>query len=490
MAHAELRPDRIDQHTFASLREGPNSPTSVRFARLFDNAGAQPDHRGKRLNIPFAWAIAIAHSPELLQEFLAHRIENRVAMGQILQILGINDPQKIIDVFQDGRRSARQATANRRIAETYLIGTGTKTEKESRRAKEIESLGKDANNFIAYLRFDVLEPVAQKIRTSEEVTSRNDPVELLELVFAPGYAEQVRFEAKRKLFLMALVAAVNYRERESGQIDRYNMFVDFLNKHIWDREKAIGDTQSTYIMSRHSLSDYSVLRDDEGNPYVEEVPTSRIKAARAEVLASVPEEKGYHLRLTELQQRHFRHKGELIPAYISHRGETGKEKESQIQKMIGKGEENPAVAIQDTMGMIVVVKDTDAVVKFMDHLQEAGTESGSLLRIEGIENTLDGKKTYSAKRAGSSPKTRMLKFFARVHGMRMEIIVHTYDSYLDYFHSDATGHKIYQINRLFDPNTSVFDLLFPEYIYGLKPEDIKAELLENARVSKRASRIS
>ncbi|MCL5970584.1 MAG: hypothetical protein M1450_03735 [Patescibacteria group bacterium] len=491
MPKTEAVPINI-QSIFPQLGEGEAAPLSVDFSRLFDPA--LEAKFGKKPNVVMGWAAALAHSPLLREEFSAHRIEYRTAMGEVLQILGVRSPDEIISSFQDGRKTAKQAAAHRRIAQTYSIGT--KTEKESRRAEEIRKLGKNALYIIAYLRFGVLEPVAQKIRMTEEVTGRNDPIELLELIFTPGYAKQVRFEAKRKLFLMAMAAAVQLRRQESGEGNKYGQFIDFLNKHIWDREQAMGVTRDTYILSRHSLKDYSVLRDKNDKPLIEEVPNSRLKAARAEALANspTPEERGYYQRLTVLQQRVFRHRGQLIPAYISPRGEMGKEEESQILKMLGKGEENPAVAIQDYMGMIVVVKDTDAVVKFMDHLQEAGAESGSLLRIEGIENTLDGKP-YRAKRPGSSPKTRMLKFFARVHGMRMEIIVHTYDSYLDYYHSDATGHKEFEINRLFDPEANVFSLLFPEYIYGesgedVRPETIKKELLDNARQSKRNSRIS
>ncbi|MEN8189911.1 MAG: hypothetical protein ABFS19_08695, partial [Thermodesulfobacteriota bacterium] len=69
------------------------------------------------------------------------------------------------------------------------------------------------------------------------------------------------------------------------------------------------------------------------------------------------------------------------------------------------------------------------------------------------------------KNIGSSQSTRMLKFFARLGGMRVEFIVHTIESYLDYIYQRDVAHDEYEVKRIFD--SGVADLLFPEDIYYL-----------------------
>jgi hypothetical protein len=51
--------------------------------------------------------------------------------------------------------------------------------------------------------------------------------------------------------------------------------------------------------------------------------------------------------------------------------------------------------------------------------------------VECDTDTLGGGKRKSSN-IGSSSSTPMLKFFARMGGMRVEFIVHTNKSYLDY----------------------------------------------------------
>ena len=59
----------------------------------------------------------------------------------------------------------------------------------------------------------------------------------------------------------------------------------------------------------------------------------------------------------------------------------------------------------------------------------------------------------------------MMKFFARMGGMRVEFIVHTNKTYLDYIYKKDVSHDEYEVKRIFD--TGVADLLFPREIYHL-----------------------
>ena len=59
----------------------------------------------------------------------------------------------------------------------------------------------------------------------------------------------------------------------------------------------------------------------------------------------------------------------------------------------------------------------------------------------------------------------MLKFFARLGGMRVEFIVHTNESYLNYIYQRGVAHDEYEVKRIFDSGAA--SLLFPEDIYHL-----------------------
>ena len=59
----------------------------------------------------------------------------------------------------------------------------------------------------------------------------------------------------------------------------------------------------------------------------------------------------------------------------------------------------------------------------------------------------------------------MFKFFARMGGMRVEFIVHTNESYLDYIYKRDVAHDEYEVKRIFDSGTA--GLLFPPDIYFL-----------------------
>jgi hypothetical protein len=70
----------------------------------------------------------------------------------------------------------------------------------------------------------------------------------------------------------------------------------------------------------------------------------------------------------------------------------------------------------------------------------------------------------------------MLKFFARMGGMRVEFIVHTNKSYLDYIYKKDVSHDEYEVKRLFD--SGVAELLFPREIYHLDMAAVKDNLID------------
>ena len=73
----------------------------------------------------------------------------------------------------------------------------------------------------------------------------------------------------------------------------------------------------------------------------------------------------------------------------------------------------------------------------------------------------------------------MLKFFARLGGMRVEFIVHTNDSYLDYMFQRDVAHDEYECKRIFDSGAAA--LLFPEEIYFLDMKKARTCRMERTR---------
>jgi hypothetical protein len=78
---------------------------------------------------------------------------------------------------------------------------------------------------------------------------------------------------------------------------------------------------------------------------------------------------------------------------------------------------------------------------------------------------------YAGTATGSSASTPMLKFFARLGGIRVEFIIHTNHSYLNYIYQRDVAHDEYEVKRIFD--TGVADFLFPFDIYSLKMDEIR-----------------
>ena len=144
-------------------------------------------------------------------------------------------------------------------------------------------------------------------------------------------------------------------------------------------------------------------------------------------------------------------------------------------KLIRKGEENPAVAVDDELGLLGVL-DTAAEVKlFQKHLTERVIRANSFMTLEDTSDTLAGSSSHSSSNIGSSTATPMMKFFARMGSMCVEFIVHTNKTYLDYIYKKDVSHDEYEVKRIFD--SGVTELLFPREIYHLDMAGARNELI-------------
>ena len=101
------------------------------------------------------------------------------------------------------------------------------------------------------------------------------------------------------------------------------------------------------------------------------------------------------------------------------------------------------------------------------------------MALEDVSDTLASSNHRKEKNIGSSSKTAMLKFFARLGGMRVEFIVHTYESYLNYIYQRDVSHDEYEVKRIFD--SGVAELLFPQEIYHLDMKKIRNRQIDRFR---------
>lgn len=117
---------------------------------------------------------------------------------------------------------------------------------------------------------------------------------------------------------------------------------------------------------------------------------------------------------------------------------------------------------------------------FQEHLTRSASKANSFMVLEDISDTLTGKSQYKSASTGSSSKTEMMKFFARLGGMWVEFIIHTNQSWLNYMYRHDVSHDEYEVKRVFD--SGVMELLFPEDIYHLNHTKIRNELIDQFRL--------
>jgi hypothetical protein len=394
------------------------------------------------------WARLVHSDPSTVAKYRAVRTQ----IFDLLQIDSFNEIPRLIaskDVSQ-----ARSHRAYALLANLYGI-SGDISEVKSR----IRGYALGADQVIGYLKTTVLQDYDSSIEISNEIEARHEPLDLLLITFNPAYHKKARFEAKRKLVLMALAGSIDQRERETDIENKFSAFLDFLNRHVWSPELKIGELKTTYLYSQHDTADFrctsvKVIEDPDEAAMIRP---------------------GAYEKLTLIKRRLFKHNRNDIPAYVTVRK---KDMAAKILKLLRKNEKNPAVAVDDELGLMAVLDSIADVKKFVRHLTHSAIDANSIMVLEDISDTLTGGY-YHGKSTGSSSMTPMLKFFARLGGMRVEFIIHTNETYLNYRYQKDIAHSEYEVKRLFDSGVAQF--LFPEDIYHLDMETIRDQQLQNFR---------
>nr|WP_320010358.1 hypothetical protein [uncultured Desulfobulbus sp.] len=386
-----------------------------------------------------AWAARI-RSNQLL------KTKYRSVRNQIFDLLGVNSFDEILILIHDQKLRDQAAQRSYRLLGNMFGVEGEQQEL----VRHLKDYARTADDVIRSLQAKVLAPYSAHIETTNEVVTAWDPVELLLMLFDERYHKKARFEAKRKLMLMGLAGSIDQRERETKIEGKFLEFLRFLNAYVWSADYKIGDLDIRYLHSQHDVEDFHC--------------TSVTVLSEDEALQVRP---GVGEKLTLVKRRRFCDNGMPIPIYVTIRK---KEPAAKVLKLLRKNEKNPASAVDDELGLMAVLNSVNDVKRFVRHLTRSAARAGSFMTLEDISDTLTGGK-YSSRSTGSSGKTSMLKFFARTGGMRIEFILHTNKSYLNYIYQRDVAHDEYEVKRIFD--TGVVEFLFPSDIYHLHLDAIR-----------------
>ncbi len=374
----------------------------------------------------------------------------RILRNQIFEFLDIRSFQELTSLVSDKKKRSDVSERAYRLLGNMFGIEGNAREVISR----VNTYSRTADGVINYLSGKVLANYSSYIEMTNEIDSTKNPVDLLLILFDDRYHKKARFEAKRKLILMNLAGSIDQRERETEIENKFGRFLDFLNEHVWSRKAKIGELDIVYLLSDHDPETFACT-------HVEVVGKNKRPGLKLK----------RNQKLTLVKRRRFQVNDKEIPIYVSVRK---KQPEAKVLKLLRKGEENPAVAVDDELGLMGVVDSVAEVKAFQKHLTRSASRAGSLMTLEEVSDTLAGGEHLSGS-IGSSAQTQMFKFFARMGGMRVEFIVHTNRSFLNYVYQRDVSHDEYEVKRIFD--SGVAESLFPQDIYEIDINEKKEALV-------------
>ncbi|WP_372882414.1 hypothetical protein [Psychromonas sp.] len=395
-----------------------------------------------------------------LQQDPNNRTKYRALRSQLFEFLGVENMEQIKSLVSDSTlREQRSQRALRLLGNMFGID-GNLNEIKSR----VDEYARTADAVIHSLNSKILSPYTSYIESTNEIVVTNNPVELLLIMFNDAYHKKARFEARRKVILMTLAGTIDQRERETDVENKFSAFLAFLNGYVWSPNLKIGELDPVFLHSQHNLEDYFCT---EVNVLTPQETIS---------VTPVPGEK-----LTLLKRRSFTVGNKKIPIYVSIRK---KPPEAKVLKLLRKNEKNPGVAVDDELGLMAVLDSFSDVKAFQQHLTRSASKANSLMVLEDISDTLFEHVQYRSRAIGSSDKTSMMKFFARLGGMRVEFIIHTNQTWLNYMYQEDVAHNEYEVKRMFD--TGVIELLFPMDIFHLDHQKTRNEMIQLFRKQMRS----
>ena len=379
----------------------------------------------------------------------------RALRSQVFEFLGIDSFSEINELLNNPARVEMQSQRACTLLGNMFGLNGTVREIEAR----VGDYARTADAVVTSLKSKILKPYAPFIDTTNEIEVANDPVTLLLIMFNDRYHKKARFEARRKLILMTLAGSIDQRERETEIEEKFSRFLHFLNDYVWSKNMKIGQHDVAYLRSVHDKTTYRCIK------------AGILPPKEAQNLEPSP-----LTRLTLLKRRRFTSGQREVPIYVSIRK---KPPEAKVLKLLRKNQKNPAAAVDDELGLMAVLDSISDIKVFQQHLTRSASQADSFLVLEDISDTLTQETLYRTTATGSSNKTEMLKFFARLGGMRVEFIIHTNRSWLNYMYMRDVAHDEYEVKRIFD--SGVVELLFPQDIYYLDHDTIRRDMIKRFR---------
>ncbi len=379
----------------------------------------------------------------------------RALRGQIFEFLEISSFSQLNELLKQPDKQVHRSKRACVLLGNMFGLNGSPREIEAR----VSDYARTADAVVNSLKAKILKPYTSFVETTNEIEVANDPVTLLLIMFNDRYHQKARFEARRKLVLMNLAGSIDQRERETGIEEKFSTFLHFLNDYVWSKNLKIGEHDIVYLYSQHSEDTFCC---------------NSVKVLSSEQGQQVQLAKGS--KLTLLKRRRFTAGNRDFPIYVSIRK---KPPEAKVLKLLRKNEKNPAVAVDDELGLMAVLDSVADIKTFQNHLTRSASKADSFMVLEDISDTLSGSTAYRVTAIGSSPKTEMMKFFARLGGMRVEFIIHTNRSWLNYMYQRDVAHDEYEVKRIFD--SGVMELLFPKDIFKLDHHIIRNDMLRRFR---------
>jgi hypothetical protein len=381
----------------------------------------------------------------------------RALRSQVFEFLEINNFSQLIELIKHPEEQIHRSQRACLLLGNMFGLNGTPREVEAR----VHEYARTADAVVNSLKAKILNPYTSFVATTNEIEVANDPVSLLLIMFNDRYHKKARFEARRKLVLMNLAGSIDQRERETGIEEKFSNFLHFLNDYVWSKNLKIGEHDIVYLHSQHAEDTFCC---------------TNVRVLTAKQGMEVQLDKGS--KLTLLKRRRFSTGNRDIPIYVSIRK---KPPEAKVLKLLRKNEKNPAVAVDDELGLMAVLDSVADIKTFQNHLTRSASKADSFMVLEDISDTLTGSAVYRSTATGSSSKTEMMKFFARLGGMRVEFIIHTNRSWLNYMYKKDVAHDEYEVKRIFD--SGVMELLFPRDIFKLDHEMIRNDMIDRFRRS-------
>lgn len=354
--------------------------------------------------------------------------------GQVFGLLGVSSLYQIQSIIE--QPELKQAASDRLMTQLSLVH-GVRSLDEMK--KKCQQYSTYADTTRDRLQEALSYPGSINLEMVNEIRAKSDPTDLLLIALDGQWTPKARWDAKVKLQCMGLSASIDRRRREIGIEDQFERFVDWMHERIWNPDLLHSESNGEYLVSTHNPQTWACT----ATQWVNEKEGTKLRI-------------GPFQKKTHLPRRSFKAEtGRDVDVYVTVRD---KPWENKIEKMLRKRAEDPTIAVDDDTGLLAVFNDIRDIRQFIRHLTDQGYQSNYPIIIENISYTLNGGN-YDGK-LGSSPKTRMMKFFVRLaNEMRIEFIVHTPDTYAESLYMRDVAHQEYRVNRLFE--SGVPELVFP-----------------------------